>query len=92
MEARDLVAADSGGTSDPFVVVQVGGVQAVKTKVVKQTLCPHWNETLALRLLSDNNEPLKLQVYDHDQFGANDFLGEIVVALNIMEVGQVVEK
>jgi len=35
MEARDLVAADSGGTSDPFVVVQVGGVQAVKTKVVK---------------------------------------------------------
>ena len=94
MEARDLVAADIGGTSDPCAVVQVGGVQdaAVKTKVVKKTLCPHWNETLALRLLSGNNEPLTLQVYDHDQFGANELLGEIVVALDVMEVGQVVDK
>jgi Ca2+-dependent lipid-binding protein len=91
-EARDLVAADRGGTSDPFAVAQIAGLRAVKTKVVKKTLDPKWGETLVLKVPSGNTEPLRIQVYDHDQFGSNDFLGEIIIPLDVMDVGQVVDK
>ena len=50
VEAQGLVAADRGGTSDPFAVMQVAGVKARKTKVVKKTLAPKWDETLLLQL------------------------------------------
>lgn len=92
LEARDLQAADRGGTSDPFTVAHVGGVKPIKTKVIKKTLCPKWNETLHMTLPAGNEEPLKVQVYDHDQFGTNDFLGEIVMPLYILEMGEVIDK
>ena len=41
MEGRDLVAMDSVGTSDPFVVCIVGNKQK-KTKTIKNTLNPKW--------------------------------------------------
>ena len=50
VEAHGLVAADRGGTSDPFAVIQVAGVKPRKTKTVKKTLSPKWNETLSLHL------------------------------------------
>jgi Ca2+-dependent lipid-binding protein len=92
LEARDLQAADSGGTSDPFAVAHVGGVKPIKTKVIKKTLCPKWNETLKMTLPAGTDEPLKVQVYDHDQFGSNDFLGEIVIPLLELEIGEVIDK
>ena len=92
IEARDLVAADRGGTSDPFVAVQVSGVKSTKTKVVKKTLHPEWNQTLELILPPGNEEPLRCQVFDHDVIGANDFLGEVVVPLDVLDFGQVVDK
>jgi len=92
LEARDLQAADSGGTSDPFAVAHVGGVKPIKTKVIKKTLCPKWNETLKMTLPAGTDEPLKIQVYDHDQFGSNDFLGEIMIPLLELEMGEVIDK
>ena len=86
------MAADRGGTSDPFVAVQVSGVKSTKTKVVKKTLHPEWNQTLELILPPGNEEPLRCQVFDHDVIGANDFLGEVVVPLDILDFGQVVDK
>lgn len=41
VEGRDLVAMDSDGTSDPFVVCVVGNKQK-KTKTIKNTLNPKW--------------------------------------------------
>jgi Ca2+-dependent lipid-binding protein len=45
-EARELPAADRGGTSDPFVKLKVGRHQA-KTEIIKKTLDPVWDAEFA---------------------------------------------
>jgi hypothetical protein len=91
-EARDLEAADSSGTSDPFAVVRVSGVKSARTKIIKKTLNPAWKETFELILPAGNQDPLEVQIFDHDQFGSNDFLGEIIIPLDVLDIGQVVDK
>ncbi|XP_031110439.1 protein C2-DOMAIN ABA-RELATED 1-like [Ipomoea triloba] len=61
-------------TSDPYVIVRMGK-QKLKTKVVKKTVNPEWNEELTLSI-SDPNLPIKLQVYDKDTFSLDDKMGD----------------
>ena len=76
-----LLAADKGGTSDPYVVVQSAGGKKEKTSVKKGTVNPFWDETLELSV-SDVAAPLSFEVWDHDKIGMNDSLGngEILLA------------
>ncbi|GJN37587.1 hypothetical protein PR202_gb26560 [Eleusine coracana subsp. coracana] len=62
IEARDLVAADLRGTSDPYVRVQYGNKKK-RTKVVYKTLTPQWNQTFEFQ---ETGEPLILYVKDHN--------------------------
>lgn len=52
VKAKDLIAADAGGTSDPYVRIHVGReiANGKKTQVVKKSLNPEWNEVAAPRL------------------------------------------
>ncbi|XP_022714480.1 ADP-ribosylation factor GTPase-activating protein AGD12-like isoform X1 [Durio zibethinus] len=61
-------------TSDPYVVLTLGQ-QTVQTSIVKSNLNPVWNEELTLSV-PHNFGPVKLQVYDHDTFSADDIMGE----------------
>ncbi|XVE89361.1 hypothetical protein DITRI_Ditri19aG0195900 [Diplodiscus trichospermus] len=61
-------------TSDPYVVLTLGQ-QTVQTTVIKSNLNPVWNEELMLSV-PNNFGPVKLQVYDHDTFSADDIMGE----------------
>jgi len=74
VRATGLLAADKGGTSDPYVVVQSAGGKKAKTSVKKKTLEPEWDETLELSVL-DAAAPLSFAVWDHDKIGTNDALG-----------------
>ena len=74
VRATGLLAADKGGTSDPYVVVQSAGGKRAKTSVKKKTLEPEWDETLELSVL-DAAAPLSFAVWDHDKIGTNDALG-----------------
>ncbi|XVE89363.1 hypothetical protein DITRI_Ditri19aG0195900 [Diplodiscus trichospermus] len=47
----------------------------VQTTVIKSNLNPVWNEELMLSV-PNNFGPVKLQVYDHDTFSADDIMGE----------------
>lgn len=62
VEARDLVAADWGGTSDPYVSVRYGQIKK-RTKVVYKTLTPTWGQTLEF---PDDGSPLVLHVKDYN--------------------------
>ncbi|KAJ4849720.1 putative ADP-ribosylation factor GTPase-activating protein agd13 [Turnera subulata] len=61
-------------SSDPYVVLQLGK-QTVQTTIIRSNLNPIWNEELMLSVPSDFG-PVKLQVFDHDTFSADDIMGE----------------
>ena len=60
-----LMAKDKSGTSDPFVEARLGK-QRFKTKVVKKSLTPEWNETFKFDH-SSGSPSLSLVVYDEDK-------------------------
>ena len=66
VRATGLLAADKGGTSDPFVTVLSKGSKKAKTSVKKKTLEPEWDETLDLTV-PDLAAPLSLTVMDYDK-------------------------
>ena len=46
-QARDLFSEDSSGLSDPYAQV-IFGNQSKSTKIIPETLCPTWNQTIIL--------------------------------------------
>ncbi|PAA65306.1 hypothetical protein BOX15_Mlig019212g2 [Macrostomum lignano] len=76
VSGSNLMAADFGGTSDPYVVATVAGRRVHKTRVCRSTLNPVWRESVHLPL-PDQGHLLRLATYDKDPVGKDDFLGEI---------------
>ncbi|XP_074304906.1 protein C2-DOMAIN ABA-RELATED 4-like [Silene latifolia] len=74
----DLAIRDVNA-SDPYIIVRLAN-QKLKTRVIKKTLNPEWNEDLTL-YVTDVNEPLKLFVYDHDTLTLDDKMGDAEVDL-----------
>ncbi|KAE9461438.1 hypothetical protein C3L33_06648, partial [Rhododendron williamsianum] len=69
-------------SSDPYVVLTLGH-QKIQTTVVKSNLNPVWNEELMLSVPQDFGA-VKLEVYDHDTFSADDIMGEAEVDIQPM--------
>lgn len=69
-------------SSDPYVVLTLGQ-QKAQTAVVKSNLNPIWNEELMLSV-PQNYGAVKLQVYDHDTFSADDIMGEAEIDIQPM--------
>ncbi|KAK9682256.1 hypothetical protein RND81_10G061100 [Saponaria officinalis] len=61
-------------SSDPYVIVCLGK-QKLRTRVIRRSLNPVWNEDLTL-CITNPNEPVKLFVYDHDTFTLDDKMGD----------------
>lgn len=86
-KGNDLVAADSGGTSDPYVVVTRlipgktpgEGQKLGKTKVVKKTVNPVWNDELVIP--AHVGESYVLSCFDKDVL-KDDSLGFAVLGLD----------
>ncbi|KAL5577391.1 hypothetical protein UlMin_019090 [Ulmus minor] len=66
-------------SSDPYVVLTLGQ-QTVQTTVVRSNLNPVWNEELMLSV-PQRYGALKLRVFDHDTFSADDIMGEAEIDL-----------
>ena len=84
VRAKGLMAADSNGLSDPYVKVTVG-TKAKKTRTVKKTVNPTFDEELCFhfddlpKLL--RHETIGVQAWDWDRVGKNESLGAARVAL-----------
>ena len=78
IEAKNLLAMDPNGLSDPYVKINVSdsNAQGLKTEVVKANLNPSWNETLAIDLEpADISKRLQVQCWDKDLITGDNFMG-----------------
>ena len=86
VQGRQLPAMDrklfgGGMTSDPLAKFTCGS-QRGKTKAVKGTCDPWWNEVFRLPIDADTAPPtLELIVEDWDLLSGNDFMGRVEIAL-----------
>ncbi|KAF4530580.1 hypothetical protein B566_EDAN006786 [Ephemera danica] len=87
-QCRELAAVDTKrNRSDPYVKVYLLPDKSKsgkrKTKVKKHTLNPVFDETLKFQMTLHGLETrtLWLTVWHSDMFGRNDFLGEVMMAL-----------
>jgi len=82
ISGRDLVAADSNGLSDPYVVIKYNEKKCkTKTRVIKKTLNPDWNQIFSFQVQNPSTDVIKFIVYDKDKIGS-DFIGEAEVQIN----------
>jgi len=86
VKAANLRPADPNGLADPWVAIGVyeedGHFKALKkSKVIKESLNPEWNEDIVIELTNSNlkhTDGLKFLVWDED-FLFDDFLGEFTL-------------
>eukprot|EP00743_Colponemidia_sp_Colp-15_P011268 GILK01012542.1.p1 GENE.GILK01012542.1~~GILK01012542.1.p1 ORF type:complete len:1447 (-),score=299.86 GILK01012542.1:238-4578(-) len=80
-QSRDLPAADSNGSVDPYVTVKMQG-KTVKTEIVARNCDASWYQTLTLDVELPPlylAAPILVQVLDHDSFSKDDFVGRFLV-------------
>ncbi|XP_044961910.1 C2 and GRAM domain-containing protein At1g03370 isoform X2 [Hordeum vulgare subsp. vulgare] len=80
IEARNLPAAEAQGQGDPYAKLQLGR-QRAKTKVIRKSANPVWDEEFAFRV-GDLKEELLIRVTDEDKYFSDDFLGQLRVPLS----------
>ncbi|XP_060765356.1 rabphilin-3A [Neoarius graeffei] len=95
IRAKGLKPMDSNGLADPYVKLHLlpGASKSSKlrTKTLRNTLNPVWNETLVYHGITNEDmqrKTLRLSVSDEDKFGHNEFIGETRVVLKKLKVNQ----
>jgi Ca2+-dependent lipid-binding protein len=85
VRAVGLRAADSGGTSDPYVVI-TAGKDTARTPVIQKTLDPVWTDfetKLGLKQDVTKLDKIELQVFDEDKFSLrDDDLGTVTIPVD----------
>lgn len=85
-EARELIAKDAGGTSDPYAEVYVTGQsEPVKTKTVYRSLNPEWNTTFDIEVDTARPSMVMVRLFDEDFIGSDEFLGQVSLSLKMLQ-------
>lgn len=91
LRAKNLAAKDKSGTSDPYLVVNLGDAKQ-STPTVSKNLNPEWNVSFDLPIDGIQSVLLEAVCWDRDRFG-KDYLGEFdVVVEDIFANSQTVQE
>lgn len=89
MHAKELSPRNQTSLADPYVKLYLlpDPIKAtkLKTRVVRRTLNPTFNETLVYSSMSEREvveRHLQVTVLDHDYVGENEFLGGVLIDLS----------
>ncbi|NXN25610.1 RP3A protein, partial [Nycticryphes semicollaris] len=101
IKAKGLKPMDSNGLADPYVKLHLlpGASKSnkLRTKTLRNTRNPVWNETLVYHGITDEDmqrktlrqeQELGISVCDEDKFGHNEFIGETRVSLKKLKANQ----
>ncbi|KAK4822257.1 hypothetical protein QYF61_011929 [Mycteria americana] len=95
-QAAELKAMDSGGTSDPYVIVYLTSDMKKKyeTKVYRKTLNPVFNESFTFQVPQAEvpESMLVMQIYDFNRFTKHDIIGEVRLPLASVSLQHVIEQ
>ncbi|XP_076171080.1 multiple C2 domain and transmembrane region protein isoform X5 [Ptiloglossa arizonensis] len=78
-KAQGLAAADLGGKSDPFCVLELVNAR-LQTQTEYKTLAPNWQKIFTFNV-KDINSVLEVTVYDEDKDHKVEFLGKVAIPL-----------
>uniref|UniRef100_A0AC35FVE0 C2 domain-containing protein n=1 Tax=Panagrolaimus sp. PS1159 TaxID=55785 RepID=A0AC35FVE0_9BILA len=78
-KAENLAAADLGGKSDPFCVLELVNAR-LQTHTEYKTLNPEWNKLFTFAV-KDIHEALEITVFDEDPNKKVEFLGKVSIPL-----------
>ncbi|KAI1721914.1 c2 domain-containing protein [Ditylenchus destructor] len=96
IQAENLPGMDMSGTSDPYVKLYLlpEKKKKVETKVHRKTLNPVFNETFIFKVPFNElgSKTLVFSVYDFDRFSKHDQIGQVLLPLGKIDLGQVVEE
>ncbi|KAJ3086858.1 hypothetical protein HK102_012336 [Quaeritorhiza haematococci] len=91
LEAENLEAVDSNGTSDPYCVVMINQDKVHKTKIHKKTLNPVFNETCEkIAIVSRQRSKLVVEVKDFNKIQKHVTLGTVSIQLSRLVPSQVI--
>ncbi|XP_013864942.1 synaptotagmin VIII isoform X2 [Austrofundulus limnaeus] len=88
LEAKNLRSMDFGGSSDPYVKVQLTldkrKWKKKTTSIKKKTLNPYFNESFTFEVSFDQIQRVNLvvSVWDHDTVTRNDAIGKVFLGCN----------
>ncbi|XP_076373658.1 multiple C2 and transmembrane domain-containing protein 1-like [Tachypleus tridentatus] len=85
-KAQGLAAADIGGKSDPFCVVELVNSR-LQTHTEYKTLTPEWNKIFIFQV-KDIHSVLEVTVYDEDRDKRCEFLGKVAIPLLKIKNGE----
>lgn len=85
LDGAELPSADRNGKSDPYCKFELNGQEVFKSKVVKKTLSPAWNEFFEVNVPSRTGAKLRCNVYDYDFADKPDLLGGTDIPLADLE-------
>ncbi|XP_065086202.1 multiple C2 and transmembrane domain-containing protein isoform X2 [Ochlerotatus camptorhynchus] len=84
--ATGLAAADIGGKSDPFVVLELINAR-LQTQTEYKTLTPNWNKIFTFNV-KDMSSVLDITVFDEDRDHKVEFLGRVMIPLLQIKNGE----
>ncbi|KAL7080763.1 hypothetical protein ACQ4LE_000909 [Meloidogyne hapla] len=96
IQAENLPGMDMSGTSDPYVKLYLlpEKKKKVETKVHRKTLNPVFNETFIFKVPFNElpSKTLVFSIYDFDRFSKHDQIGQVILPLGKIDLGQVIEE
>jgi len=92
ISASNLEAVDSGGASDPYCVVSLNHQKVHKTKTLKKSLNPQFNESFQTDIKSRSRSTLVIEIFDHNKVSKDVMLGSVNIPLHALVHGEVTIK
>ena len=89
VDARGLMACDTGGTSDPYCSILLGKTKR-KTKTIKKTIAPVWNHLFTVDTIPAASN-LVFEIFDHDLTSKDDFMGQAIVDIAQLTEGEALD-